>query len=298
MMRALITPVIAAIMLTFTLVPDTLSAEQLHVFVSILPQKYFVQQIGKDKVNVEVMVQPGASPATYEPRPRQLAALVSARIYLSIGVPFERVWLKKIAGTNPGMTIVATDEGIQKIPMDSHHHDHGSQGHTDKAHHPDALDPHIWTSPVLVKHQAGIIFDALKKADPENTPFYKGNYDFFIDALNRLDTDLKAVFAGKKGSSFLCFHPSWGYFARAYGLKQVAIEIEGKAPKPAQLKEIIALAREQQIKAIFVQPQFSVKSAELIADAISGKIIVADPLAADWAANLRSQANRFNAALR
>lgn len=298
MLRALITPVIATIILMFTLVPDTLPAEQLHVFVSILPQKYFVQQIGKDKVSVEVMVQPGASPATYEPKPRQLAALVSARIYLSIGVPFERVWLKKIAASNPGMAIVATDEGIQKIPMASHHHDHASHGPADKAHHPDTLDPHIWTSPVLVKHQAGIIFHALKKADPENTDFYKRNHDCFIDALNRLDTDLRAVFADKKGSSFLCFHPSWGYFARAYRLKQVAVEIEGKAPKPAQLKELIALAREQQIKAIFVQPQFSTKSAALIADAIGGKIVVADPLAADWAANLRRQANRFNAALR
>lgn len=298
MIRTLITTVISTIILMFTLVPDTLCAEQLRVFVSILPQKYFVQQIGKDKVSVEVMVQPGASPATYEPKPRQLAALVSARIYLSIGVPFERVWLKKIAAANPTMTIVATDEGIQKIPMDSHDHDHVSHSHKDKAHHHDMLDPHIWTSPVLVKHQASIIFHALKKADPQNTPFYKRNYDFFIDALNRLDTDLKAVFADKKGSSFLCFHPSWGYFARAYGLKQVAVEVEGKAPKPAQLKELIAHAKEQQIKAIFVQPQFSTKSAALIANAIDGKIIVADPLAADWASNLRSQANRFNAVLR
>lgn len=298
MMCALIRPAIGTIMLMLALVPATLSAEQLHVFVSILPQKYFVQQIGKDKVSVEVMVQPGASPATYEPKPRQLAALVSAKIYLSIGVPFERVWLKKIAAANPGMTIVATDEGIQKISMDSHHHDHASHSHADKAHHPDTLDPHIWTSPVLVKHQAGIIFDALKKADPGNTAFYKRNYGVFVDALNRLDTDIKAIFSDKKGSSFLCFHPSWGYFARAYGLKQVTIEIEGKAPKPAQLKEIIAHAREQQIKAIFVQPQFSTKSAELIADAIDGKIILADPLAADWAVNLRSQAKLFNSALR
>lgn len=298
MIRTLITTVISTIILMFTLVPETLSAEQLHVFVSILPQKYFVQQIGKDKVSVEVMVQPGASPATYEPKPRQLAALVSAGIYLSIGVPFERVWLKKIAAANPTMTIVATDEGIQKIPMDSHDHDHASHSHKDKAHHPDTLDPHIWTSPVLVKHQASIVFHALKKADPQNTPFYKRNYDFFIDALNRLDNDLRAIFADKKGSAFLCFHPSWGYFARAYGLKQVAVEVEGKAPKPAQLKELIAHAKEQQIKAIFVQPQFSTKSAELIANAIDGKIIVADPLAADWASNLRSQANRFNAVLR
>ena len=65
------------------------------VFVSILPQQYFVQQIGNDLVDVRVMVGPGQNPATYEPTPQQMAALYKADIYFRIGVPFESAWLDK-----------------------------------------------------------------------------------------------------------------------------------------------------------------------------------------------------------
>ncbi|MCK5723282.1 MAG: zinc ABC transporter substrate-binding protein, partial [Gammaproteobacteria bacterium] len=96
---------------------------------------------------------------------------------------------------------------------------------------------------------------------------------------------------------FMVFHPSWGYFADTYGLKQVAVEIEGKNPKPSQLKELIEHAKEQGIKIIFVQPQFSSKSAKLVAREIGGRVAVADPLAQDWSANLRAVAREFKGAL-
>ncbi|MCK5203289.1 MAG: zinc ABC transporter substrate-binding protein, partial [Desulfobacterales bacterium] len=126
---------------------------------------------------------------------------------------------------------------------------------------------------------------------------YEANTKAFVAELAALDADLRNTFAGKQGLQFMVFHPSWGYFARTYGLKQVAVEIEGKDPKPAQLKELIEHAAESHIKIIFVQPQFSAKSAKLVAKEIGGQVAVADPLAADWSGNLREVARKFKGAL-
>ena len=278
--------------------PFARAASPVPVFVSINPQKYFVQKIGKNRVSVHVMVPPGASPATYEPRPRQMAVLSKTKMYFAIGVPFENAWLERIAAANPGMTVVHTDDGIEKIPMAPHHHaddgahhEAGTQGHR-------GLDPHIWLSPPLVKIQARTIMNALQKMDPSHNAAYQNNYQLFVAEIDRLDNELKAIFAGKQGLRFMVFHPSWGYFARTYGLKQVAVEIEGKDPKPAQLKELIEHAREKDINIIFVQPQFSTRSAKLLAKEIGGQVAVADPLAEDWLGNLRDVANKFRAALK
>jgi len=269
------------------------ASPQLSVFVSLLPQKYFVQQICKDLAVVQVMVPPGASPATYEPKPRQMAAISKARIYFSIGVPFESAWLMKIAAANPDMAVVPTDRGIKKSPMAVHYH------HEDeKQPEHGTLDPHIWLSPPLVMIQVRTILEALQEADPTHRSVYENNYRAFISQLSDLDAELRRIFSGSFGQQFMVFHPSWGYFAHAYGIKQVPIEIEGKEPKPAQLRELIEHAREDGIKFVFVQPQFSARSAKLIAREISGQVVFADPLAEDWAGNLLAVARKFESALR
>ncbi|WP_320042216.1 metal ABC transporter solute-binding protein, Zn/Mn family [uncultured Desulfobacter sp.] len=284
---------------------------QIPIFVSIVPQKYFVQQIGKDKVTVSVMVQPGASPATYEPKPLQMAKLSKSHIYFSIGVPFETFWLDKIASANPEMTIIHTDQGIEKQPMAAHHHgdeeaadhhDHKAKAEDSHDHENDhghaGLDPHIWLSPKLVKIQAGHILAALASADPENKDFYTTNYHVFIKKIDALDLDLARMLKNKAGLQFMVFHPSWGYFARDYHLKMIPIEIEGKNPKPAKLQELISHARADGIKVIFVQPQFSTKSAALVAKEINGQVIPADPLALDWLDNMKKVAEQFKEVLK
>jgi zinc transport system substrate-binding protein len=271
-----------------------LAGKKLAVFVSIAPQKYFVQQIGQEGVSVQVMVPPGASPATYEPKPRQMAALSKTPIYFAIGVPFEKNWLKKIAAANPNMRVVHTDHGIQKIPMTAHRHEAEPHPETDLHSEP---DPHIWLSPTLVMIQARTIRDALQEIDPTHHSGYDTNYKAFIASLADLDTELRNTFSGQQGLQFMVFHPSWGYFAHTYGLKQVAVEIEGKDPKPAQLKKLIEHAKENEIKIIFVQPQFSSKSAKLVAKEIGGQVAVADPLAQDWSGNLREVAKKLKGAL-
>jgi len=298
---------IAAIILLLIVFSQTgFANDRIPVFVSIVPQKYFVQQIGNDLVDVQVMVQPGATPHTYEPKPQQMVALSKSRLYFAIGVAFEKTWLKKITATNPTMKVIHTDQGIERIPMTARYHYNeeeerhernekaGEYGHLDN----DRLDPHIWLSPPLVKKQIRTILTALQEIDPSHRDVYAANYIQFVSQIDILDAQLKATFANQQGLQFMVFHPSWGYFAQTYGLEQIPIEIEGKTPKPGQLKALIDHARKRGIKVVFVQPQFSAKSAALVAKEIGGQVAFTDPLAEDWLSNLHQVAAKFQAALK
>jgi zinc transport system substrate-binding protein len=271
----------------------------LKATVSILPQKYFVERIGGDRVAVSVMVMPGANPATYEPKPRQMVDLTQSGLYFAIGVPFETVWLDRFAHANPGMEIVSTQDRIEKIPMASAHVHEGDARQREGGGHLEIRDPHIWLSPPLVMVQARTIMRALMAADPAGRAVYETNYRRFIAEMVDLDLKIARLFSGMpKGNRFMVYHPSWGYFAEAYGLEQIPVEIEGKSPTPKALQRFIDQARDKGIRAIFVQPQFAIKSAETIARAINGQVISADPLALDWPTNLLQVAEQFKAALK
>jgi len=282
----------------------TAAGELIPVFVSIPPQKYFVEKIGGNLAQVSVMVPPGANPHIYEPRPSQMAALSKSRIYFAIGVTFETVWLPKFAKLNPQMRVVHTDKGIDKMAMALHQHEEEKEAKNNAkkkhAHKDDAyrtLDPHVWVSPPEVKIIARNILEALLEIDPANQSSYKSNHDAFITEIEKVDQDLKKIFKDKKGLKFMVYHPAWGYLARAYGLEQVPVEVEGKEPKPEQLKALIEESRKQGIRVIFVQPQFSTKSAQTLAKAIGGEVVLADNLREDWEKNLRVQAEKFKQAL-
>jgi zinc transport system substrate-binding protein len=302
----LLSGVACSVLLALSVLP--VEAAVTKAFVSISPQKYFVQKIGGDLVDVSVLVPAGANPHNFEPKPRQMAELSKSAVYFAVGIDFEKFWLKKIAAANPKMRVVRTDDGIARIPMADHH-----DGEKSRYEHPQKLkteipakdnyggvspDPHVWLSPALVKIQARHILDALVAIDPVHQSKYESNYASFMREIDELDAELKALFAGRKGEQFMVFHPSWGYFAEAYGLVQVPVEIEGKDPKPAQLQKLIRHARERRIKVVFVQPQFSAKSAELLSGEIGGQIVYTDPLAENWAGNLREVARKFGAAAR
>ena len=282
----------------YLLVASVSAADRIPVFVSIAPQAYFVQQIGKDFVDVQILVEPGADPHTYEPKPQQMVALSKAELYFAVGIEFEKARLGKLSAMNPNLRIVHTDRAILKQPMAAHHHSETSQKQDlEHDHDPGKLDPHIWLSPPLVMLQARSMLTALQAVDPAHGSIYESNYRAFIMQLVDLDAQLRSTFDQFKGAPFMVFHPSWGTFAHTYGLRQVPIEIEGKRPKPAQLKELIQHARDDGIKVVFVQPQFSTKSAEQISKAIDGRVAVVDPLALDWATNLKKAAEELNHAL-
>ena len=291
------------------------------VFVTIAPQKYFVDKVSGGKASVSVMVEPGANPHAYEPRPRQMAELAKASVYFTIGDAFDRTWLERIVGASPGITVVHTAEGIEKMPMAEHHHGEGEEhghahghqeGHADEHAHGtdgdadheedghDGLDPHIWLDPALVKIQVGHIRDGLSKADPAGARDYAANAEAFMQEIDLLDAEIRSTLGvlPEDRRAFLVFHPSWGYFARAYGLKQVPIEVEGKEPSPRDMARIIAEGREEGAKVVFVQPQFSEKSASVIAKQIGARVVRLDPLAEDWSGNLRQAARAFADALK
>jgi len=279
---------------------------KMPVFVSVLPQQYFVEQIGGAYVDVQVMVLPGASPTTYEPKARQMAAIAKAKIYFSIGVPFETVWLKRIVASNKSLRMVPMDRGIQKMAMASHH-THGETeqpgGEQTRLHddgdamHHGSLDPHIWLSPPLVILQARTVLAALQEMDPDNASVYEGNFQRFIVQVMELDQELRRLLEPHRGKRFMVFHPAWGYFADTYHLEQIPVELEGKAPKPAQLKALITQARNQHIAVLFLQPQVSSKIARQVAKEIGAQVAWADPLALDWMGNLRNVAGKFRQAM-
>ena len=269
------------------------TSEPLDITVSILPQEYFVEKIGGDRVEVNIMVEPGASPATYEPKPQQMKALSEAEAYVSIGVPFEKAWMEKIKGANPQMLVIDSAQGIERMEMVAHHH-HGEAEHDHEHDHgAETLDPHIWLSPQLVKLQAENIYQGLVKIDPENEAEYQANLAQFLTEIDQLDRQIKQNLTGIENRQFIVFHPAWGYFARDYDLEQVSIEVGGQEPSAAELGEIVKEAQEENIKVIFAQPEFSTKSAETIAQEIDGKVLLITPLAPDWSNNLLQVSQTF-----
>jgi zinc transport system substrate-binding protein len=262
--------------------------------VSIAPQKYFVEKIGGSHVSVTVMVPPGVEPHVYEPKPKEVLALSKARVYFAIGAPFESAWLPRFSSVNPKLLIVHTEEKVQMMPLAQEETHAPVHGETSES----GMDIHIWLSPPLVKIQAQAIFDGLVKIDPAHSEGYRANYNKFKDEIDVLDTDLKKLFLNRQQEKFMVFHPAWAYFAKSYGLREIPIEIAGKEPKPSELMKLIKLARNEKIRVIFVQPQFSARSAKTIADAIHGRLVYADPMAENWAQNIRSAAEGFSSALK
>jgi zinc transport system substrate-binding protein len=249
------------------------------VAVSILPQKYLVEAIADTLVNVVVMIPPGASPATWEATPRQMTALGDASVYLMIGhISFENAWMPNIKKLNEEMKVLDLSEGINLLGIE---HRNGEHSHT-------GIDPHIWLSPERLALMAEKTYEVLKIILPENHEALRVNYDKLIEEIVSLDNFITEELSVYKGRTFLIFHPSLAYFANDYGLIQESIEFEGKEPSPAHMKEMIVLAREKDIKIIFVQQEFDIRNAQIIAKEIKGEVVQINPLAFDWPDELRN----------
>lgn len=291
-------PIVSLLFLALLSIPCAGAAAQtaapVKAFVSVLPLKYFLERIGGERILAQVMVGPGRSPATYEPTPKQMADLSRSRLYYRVGVPFETVWMDRIASLNPAMQIVDLREGLKLRPLADHQHDHDDHQH----HHPgedpgEELDPHVWTDPQQVKKMAERIRDTLSAVDPAGAEFYQSNFVTFAQELEDLDHRIRQMLAPVKARRFLVFHPAWGYFAAAYNLEQIAIESSGKEPGPRGLARLINKAKSDGISVIFVQPQFSRTTASTIAKAIAGQVVAIDPLAEDYLTNMQRAAEVF-----
>ena len=255
--------------------------------VSIVPEQTFAQKIGGDHLDLSVMVKPGDSPHTYEPKPSQMKEIAKSDLYLATGVEFERVWLPRFKNLNPKLNVVDVTKGIHKLPMSgSHHHGHEHDAH-DEHDDKEGLDPHVWTAPSNVKVISRNIANALSNVDPAHKNEYAKNLQQWLQQIDQTDHQIRQILAAvPKGTKFMVFHPSWGYFAHEYGLTQLPVEIEGKAPKPRALIQLIKEARKEKVRAIFTQPEFSDASAKIIAKELGIPVIKVSPMAADWSGTL------------
>jgi zinc transport system substrate-binding protein len=291
----------------------TFAKKPISVYVSILPQKYFVERIAGEYAAVQVLVKPGKSPSTYSPSPDQIKHLTTSDIFFRIGVPFENGFLHKIKAISGAIQIVDTRQGIALREMKFHDHgeetDHHETDHHETESHetthgqamddhdPTGKDPHIWMSPLLVKTQARTMAAALILFDPENKTAYEQNLEGFIRDLDDLHDQLAATLGPLHGETIFVFHPVFGYFTDAYGLKQMAIETMGKAPRGKQLSAIIKKAKENKTRVLFVQPEFDQHAAGKIAAAIKGTVVSIDPLAFDYLSNMKTIAQTIGSNL-
>lgn len=256
---------------------------QVDVAVSIIPQKTFVEKIGGNKVKVMTLVLPGQSPHTYEPKPSQMQQLSKVQIYFPIKIDFENAWLPKFSSQNSNMQIVPMTKGIQFITMEKRKKQKGGT-QTKTMIKP---DPHTWLSPLNVKIMAKNIYETLSLVDAKNQEYYKNNYTKFLKEISDTDATIREIlFDVSNGSKFMVYHPAWGYFARDYALEQFPVEKEGKAPKPKEIIALIEKAKQENIKAIIVQKEFSYKAAQVIANELNIQVVQESPLVSNWASNL------------
>ncbi|MFO8184699.1 MAG: zinc ABC transporter substrate-binding protein [Candidatus Aegiribacteria sp.] len=264
--------------------------------VSILPQKYFLERLGGDRVEVIVVVPPGASPATYEPSPSDMRRISGARVWFTVGVAFEDAWIPRFEGSGSELEVVSTIRDIQRRPLGrysvetlsfdedeehGHSHDEGSP------------DPHVWLSPELVRKQVSVMAEVLSELDPEGSETYMDNLGLFMEEIDSLQNEIGSLLEDLDRRRFMVFHPAWGYFADEFGLVQVPVESMGSEPSPREMSILIDHARENDITTVFVSPQFSTSSAETIARELGGGVARIDPLAEDWPDNLYRVAEKL-----
>lgn len=241
------------------------------VFVSILPLKFFVQEIAGDTYNIAVMVPAGMSPTDYEPLPSQMLKLGKSKVMFTAGVPFEKFWIPKIKSINPDVKISKTYDGIDL--HDGHTHSHGDEDHS---------DPHVWTDPVWGKKIAENICSELIKITPDSADIFRKNKDELLEKLDTLHENIKTILTSGKNKVFMIYHPALGYFAERYGLKQISVETEGKEPSPSQLAGFVKLVKEHDIKYILVQKQFTSVAAESIAKETGVDVVYIDQLSPEY----------------
>ncbi|MDD4161973.1 MAG: zinc ABC transporter substrate-binding protein [Methanothrix sp.] len=243
---------------------------KISVAATIAPLGEFVKAVGGEKVEVTILIPPGAEPHTFEPSPSLMVDVAKADLYVMNGAGLE-FWMEKLLETNNKMVVVDSSQGTALLQESE-----------------DEIDPHIWLSLRNAAVQVNNICSGLIEVDAQNKDFYIRNRDDYLGRLKALDGELNRTFAGKKIKIFIVQHPAWTYFARDYALSQVPLMEGEKEPGPKYLGEVIELARKNNITTIFVEPQFNPKSAEVISREMNASIVALDPLAGNYLDNMRN----------
>ena len=252
------------------------------ITVTLEPQRYFTEAIAGDKFKVVSMVPKGSSPETYDPVPQQLVSLGDSKAYFRIGyIGFEQTWMERLMNNTPHIQVFDTSKGIDLI-LNNGDHDHG-HGHGPHDGHTHAVEPHVWNSTANALIIAGNTYKALSQLDKANDAYYMARYDSLCQRIQHTDSLIRQqLSAPEAAKAFMIYHPALSYFARDYGLHQISIEEGGKEPSPAHLKELIDLCQTEDVRVIFVQPEFDKRNAETIAQQTGTKVVPINPLSYDW----------------
>lgn len=261
------------------------------VAASIGPLGNFAEKVGGKLVDVRILVQPGASPHTYQLTTEQMEMLSNASVLVLNGVNLE-FWANKAidAADNPKLIVTRTAEGLPVLASgDDHDHLGGN--------------PHLWLNPVYAVRQVEMIRSAFIMADPKHADDYKSNAAKYIADLKRLDKDIRKEVKTFKSKDFIAYHPAWVYFAKEYGLRQAAVieETPGKEPSPSELADVIKVCKKTKARAIFAEPQFSPKAAKVIAGECGANVLMLDPIGKpphyDYIATMRANLKQMTKAL-
>jgi zinc transport system substrate-binding protein len=258
------------------------------VFVSIPPQAWLVKQLAGDAAEVQTLLPAGANPHTYEPTARQLKKLSGAALYLTVGMPFETPLAARAARLNAGLAVAAMDAGIAKRGGHAHPHNH-DHGHGEPGHVCGAGggDPHIWLAPQLLCAMASNTVTALERAMPQQRERLSANLEKTVADIRAADGAARAKLEGLAVRTWVVYHPSWAYFADAYGLTLLAVEEDGKPPSARHLAGVIRLAQDAGVKTVFAEPQYDKRPVQTLAKQLGARLAVIDPLAEDWPALMR-----------
>lgn len=257
------------------------------VTVTIEPQRFFAEKIAGDKFAIHCVVPSGQSPETYDPTPKQMVQIGRSAAYLQIGyIGFEQVWMQKIRENNPDLKIFDVSQGMQFMKDTEEEHQH--EGHEHEAgdghhhHHAGGVDPHIWSSIEGAKVIAWNTLNAFIELDKENTEYYWKNYNDLLAEIEKTEAEIRQLLDPLADRTFIIYHPALTYFAAEFDLTQLCIEMDGKEPSPAQLKQLVMTAKKHHTKVVFIQQEFDRKNAELIAKETGCRLVVINPLDYHW----------------
>jgi zinc transport system substrate-binding protein len=293
------------------------------VFTGIEPAAYLVKRVAGQRARVISLLKGHQDPHTYEPTPRQMAELAGARAFFLVGLPFEKHLAAKLGAGPNAPLMVDLGQGVPRRRMEAHHHHdqpgvhpephhqghaaepghddhHHEAGHHEPAthdhdhaaehhghdHHHGEWDPHIWLSPRTASIIAANAAQALIKLDPAGQPEFERNLAALQADLKRIDLEAAQKLAPFRGQAVMVYHPAFGYFLDAYGLRQLAVETEGKEPGGKELAKLISLARHEKVKVIFLQKSQASAGARQVARSVGAALAELDPLAPDFMANL------------
>ncbi len=253
---------------------------------TIPPLAAILREVVGERGEVISLLQPGASPHTYDPRPSDVKAVEGAMGFFYAQKNLD-AWALSFQQTN---AVEAFELVPEKLRRTMTAHEHGGHGE-------DAADGHFWTSPLTVRAMLPELAARLSELDPEGAVAYEANAERFAAELTALNDEVSAMLKPYASEHLLLVHPSFLYFMSDYGLELAgAVEPSpGKEPTPKSLARLIEVARERDVKAIFTEPQLPKGPVRVLAEETGLPIYVLDPLGGAPGRETYAELIRYNA---